>query len=656
MEGMEGKLQSREKVNYDFYSRVLLIEDNKGDARLVELLLDDAEGFECEIFNTVTLEGGIEAYAKEEFDAILLDLSLPDSQGFETLETFMARFPEANVIVLTGMSNKQLGIDAVRAGAQDYLVKGGFDSDWLTKALRYSIERSRSVKRLGEAQRLAKVGHWEYHILSNEFNASDEVYRILGYPPRCAAFNASFVGDDGSFLDFTKQIRENTLKYGRHKSDFVVNRPDGSEVTIYTDTSLTRNLKGEAISLGGIIQDVTSRKIREQLEKDRDLAIQSAKIKENLLARVSHEMRTPMNAILGMSNLLQKTTLSEEQSSMVGMVCQNSAHLLNIINDILDSSSIQTGKFRLHDEPFNLRELLANLRSVIEHKQQEKKVSFEMCIDDGIPEMVNGDASRLNQILVNLVGNAFKFTEKGTVKVRVVLLEALPDKSYIKFMVEDTGIGIPEDQVSEVFEPFSRIDNKEKNYEGTGLGLSIAYNLVAMMEGSMGVASTLGEGSTFFFEIPLGKVDPREIKTKQEANEVASLSKDIPYRILLVEDNKMNQLVAQKTIEREYPNITVEVANHGGLALERLLQDGPAFHLILMDLQMPVMDGYETTQKIRKEMPKHIADLPILAMTADAQIAQADKFLKHQMDDFVLKPFQPQQLFSKLAQHINNTN
>lgn len=641
--------QNDKPSGYDFYSRVLLIEDNMGDARLVELLLEESDTIDCEIVNKTNLADGMRALEEEQFDAILLDLSLPDSRGFETLEKFMVRFPDANVIVLTGLKDKKLGIDAVKAGAQDYLVKGGFDSDWLAKALRYSIERNRFLKRLEEAQKIAKVGHWEYNLGSREFTASDEIYRILGYTPRSPEFHIGNVENPESHLYFLQQIINQTIKLGAHKSDYVIRQATGEKVSVFIQTNLTKNSKGDIISVNGIIQDINDRKLREKLQKDHDLAVESSKIKERLLTRVSHEMRTPMNAILGMSNLVLKTEMDEEQVGLVEGIQQNSEHLLGIINDILQISTIQNGKLKFENKPFDLASLLSNLFNIVQYKLKENTIQFELDIREDVPKYVDGDPNRLHQVLINLVGNAFKFTERGKVRVTVENIASDGDEVWLKFFVTDTGIGIPEDKVADIFEPFNRIEYKEQNFEGTGLGLSIAHNIVTMQNGGMGVTSKVGEGSTFYFEIPFKKASHSLQGDDDDAPIIIEVDRQI--KLLLAEDNKFNQIVAKKTIEKEYDNIEVTIAQNGSEAIELLKENH--FDIILMDLQMPVMDGYEATQFIRDCLDETKAQITILAMTADAQIAQNDKFRKFKMDDYVLKPFRPKQLFEKLAYYIN---
>lgn len=751
-------------------NRVLLIEDNPGDARLVEILLEESDLVACEITHHSTLKDGVVELEKgEEFAAVLLDLTLPDSRGFETLESLITRFPYLNVIVMTGLSDKALGLEAVKFGAQDFLVKGAFDTDLLAKTLRYSIQRNGVLKRLEETQRLAHIGNWDYNPSTGLFLASDETYRIFGLRPRQTVFNAADIEDiDNPFHVFTTIHRETiaqgdelskdvkirhqngTYRYVNIRSKVVLEGNDWSSGGVIqditqrkqTEEEMTKSkeryqhiftkskdaiyictLEGKVIdfneatvSLFGvlgdelrnlddihtlyypkekatellvmlktqravkdfpievthknnevrycllsanllvtedfigynaILRDITEQKQAEKLRKARDLAEQSAKMKEQFIASVSHEMRTPMNAILGMSNILYQMELEEEQHNLVGSIKQSSEILLGIVNDILEISTIQNGKVVFENKDFNVRQLLDNMMSVMQYKAQEKDLYFQVIVDDTIPKMLKGDKLRLSQILYNLVGNAIKFTDNGYVKIYVKKMNDILDSVQLKFIVEDTGIGIPEDKVEAIFETFTRIRTKDRLFEGTGLGLSIAKNLVEQQGGRIGASSVMQEGSKFFFDLLLEVGN--EIDELPPENEEIDFDDDSKFKLLLVEDHKMNQLVARKTLERKFPNLELTIADNGQIAVDILLEH--TFDMVLMDIQMPIMDGYEATVHIRENMPQ-LDHLPVLAMTAHAHIAKDKQYLEYGMDDYVLKPFKPEDLFYKIKKYV----
>ena len=632
-------------------NKILLIEDNPGDARLVELLLMDTDLNECEITNATSLAEGMAHLAEgKDYIAILLDLTLPDSRGFETLEQLISKYPDNNVIVLTGLSDKSLGVNAVKAGAQDFLVKGAFEAEQLAKTLRYSIERRNALKRLEETQRIAHIGNWEFHLASGLFSASTEVFRLFGLKPRKTLVFEEVLEDPNHPFHQLKDWHESARKTGGFKDNVKIRKSDGEMRFAFIQCKLRRPSQNEYL-VHGIIQDVTEAKAAEEMRKARDVAERSAKMKQSFIASISHEMRTPMNAILGMSNLVIQTDLSPEQFKYIHSIKQSSEILLGIINDILEISTLENGKILFDNKPFDLNILLENLMDVMQYKAAEKQLEFKFSVADDVPSILVGDKLRLNQVLYNLVGNAVKFTDSGHVHIRISKIGEVEGKSNLRFEVEDTGIGIPEDKLNDVFGTFTRIRTKDRIFEGTGLGLSIAKNIVYQQQGNIGVTSEIGKGSVFIFEVAFEVGDKlvAEVNTPV-TDDPEKLNINRPLNLLLVEDHKMNQLVAKKTLEKKYDNIKLMIADNGQIAVDILKEND--FDIVLMDIQMPVMDGYEAVSYVRENMPEK-KDLPILAMTAHAHISKDEKFKEYGFNDFVLKPFEPSQLFSKIATYVN---
>ena len=357
-------------------------------------------------------------------------------------------------------------------------------------------------------------------------------------------------------------------------------------------------------------------------------------------------MRTPMNAILGMSNLVLKTDLNEEQHNYISNVKNSSELLLGIVNDILEISSIQAGKIKFNYANFDFKVLMENVINVMQYKVDEKNLVLELNIDPSIPKWFEGDQLRLNQILYNLVGNAIKFTDEGKVSINVIVVNESHGSWHIQFEVKDTGIGIPDDKIGVIFETFTRIRSKDRIFEGTGLGLSIAKNLIEYQGGKIWVESEHQVGSKFSFDL----IFEEGKEPVADAPSPDDFDSETAFNLLLCEDHMINRLVATKTLTKQFPNINLVVAENGKLGVEKLKEAD--FDIILMDIQMPVMDGYEATQYIRANMEAHKAELPILAMTAHANIAEDDKFKDYGMDDYVLKPFKPEQLFSKIGHYV----
>ena len=389
-----------------------------------------------------------------------------------------------------------------------------------------------------------------------------------------------------------------------------------------------------------------------------DQAQESSKAKSEFLASMSHEIRTPMNGVIGLLDILSASKLDAQQKHYLKLAQSSAKSLLSLINDILDFSKIESGKLALEKVDFNIVELANEFVDVMSHTAQEKGLSlfFEA---DGMEKhgWVNGDPTRLRQIFTNLVGNALKFTHEGQVDLLVGLAER-DGQTWLRVSVRDTGIGIPEDKLSSLFESFTQVDaSTTRKYGGTGLGLTISNQLAALM-GATGlqVESELGKGSCFWFEFPT-TVPEYPPETWMDENPVEPYVKKplvqgsdgVKQRVLLVEDNAVNQVVAQMLIEAD--GFEVEIANDGQEALAKLNAHPEQFVLVFMDCQMPVMDGYTSTRAIRGgEGGECYKSVPVIAMTANAMQGDREKCLEAGMDDYISKPIDAEVLSDKLSE------
>ncbi len=380
--------------------------------------------------------------------------------------------------------------------------------------------------------------------------------------------------------------------------------------------------------------------------------------KSDFLANMSHELRTPMHAIMGMTDLAQKTELNDKQKYYLNNVYNSAENLLHIINEILDFSKIGANKLELENIDFQLEDLIDNMITMIKLKAEEKDIQLSANIDPGIPKNLNGDPLRLSQVLINLGDNAIKFSNQGdTISFNIISLEETELDTRLQFNVLDTGIGISQEQQVRLFQPFNQADNSTtREYGGTGLGLAISKNIVEMMGGKIWVESEQDAGSSFRFTVSLKKaglkkqLDSLPQKAPLNTQNKSAYDEDTARlhgaKILVVDDNDLNHEYIHELLEMK--GITVEAAFNGQEALNVLTKQ--SFDGVLMDCQMPNMDGYETTYQIRKQ--KKFKDMPIIAMTANAMEGDREKALAAGMNDYISKPFKIDDMFTTLTKWI----
>jgi PAS domain S-box-containing protein len=412
--------------------------------------------------------------------------------------------------------------------------------------------------------------------------------------------------------------------------------------------------EGRPAWLLGISEDITEQRAAERnLAEARIQAEKANQAKSDFLANMSHEIRTPMNGIIGLTELALRTELNAQQTDYLEKVSQSAQSLLGLLNDILDLSKIEAHRLELESIPFDLHELLGQISSLMAIHSQQKGIPLRVQTDPDIPRHLLGDPLRIKQILLNLVGNSFKFTKEGEISIEVRPgLHAQPGCLPVTFTVRDTGIGISREQQQEMFKPFVQSDSSTTRlYGGTGLGLAITRQLVEMMDGSIELISAPGEGSSFIFTLPLPLSSAEELAAHREQAELggpdpAVLDSIRGARILLVEDNKINQQVAVELLSQEC--FIVDLAENGQEALD-LLQPGK-YDLVLMDLQMPVMDGYQAVAAIRSQ--RDYDSLPVLAMSANAMRHDREQCRAAGMNDHIPKPVDRRQLLAALCRWI----
>jgi len=398
-----------------------------------------------------------------------------------------------------------------------------------------------------------------------------------------------------------------------------------------------------------IKQGVLARERLDSAIRAKEHAENSERFKQQFLANMSHEIRTPMNSIVGVTNLLVNSPLNDGQKKYLNVIRKSAENLLVIINDILDLSKIEAGKMEFEQTPFMVSDVLDTAYHTMLFRAEEKKLEFKLDIEEDVPKVLIGDPVRLTQVLINLSGNAIKFTENGSVTIRVHLKNKNTESADVEFSVIDTGIGIPEDKLGKIFESFSQASSDTtRKYGGTGLGLTISKQLIELQGGAIQVTSTMGKGTCFSFHLAyqIGKMEDVGKAVVQESDASPSELKGI--HILLVEDNPFNQMVAVDTLTDLVKEINIDVADNGKIALDMLAKKD--YDILLMDVQMPEMDGFEATQRIRTTFDKPKCNTPIMAMTANVTLDEVEKCFESGMDQYISKPFAQQDLINKIAQ------
>ena len=643
---------------------ILTIDDEKMIREMLADYLEDA-GYTV----IVAQDGlsGIAAFEAHAPDAVLVDLRMPVLDGLEVLIHVTKAAPETPVIMVSGTGVLRDVIEALRLGAWDYVTKPIEDMAVLEHALTKCLERARLVREnrenratlelqvaartrelaLSEAKARSLVDIVNDYItdvdLEGQYTfASPKVRNILGYAPE------ELLGRP--FVDFVPQ--EMRSRAWAHFQNHLL-RPtplpptentrvhkDGHVIHVEICTTPIVDTDGALLGFRSGTRDISDRKATEQaLIKAKELAEAASEAKTQFLANMSHELRTPLNGIIGMTQLLLRTSVTADQRELLELSLDSSRHLFHIVSDLLESSNLEVGKISLMAAPFDLHDMCSTLFRTLETQASGKGLLLSWTIEPNVPRHVLADAARLKQILINILGNAIKFTSKGSVTVQVDM--AGPDR--LRVIVADTGIGIAQHKLHAIFDSFTLgEDFLTKKYGGTGLGLSISKKLVEMMDGNITAQSTEGEGSVFtvIVRVGIGEQSLSSIPpTKPHAMQGRGLA------ILLAEDEPVNQLFASRILSKHGHAVTV--VDDGEKALAALKAD--TFDLVLMDIQMPRMNGLDAVRKIRSgKAGRHNAAIPVIALTAYAMERDRELGKEAGMTGFIAKPFEIDTLLDEI--------
>jgi PAS domain S-box-containing protein len=446
---------------------------------------------------------------------------------------------------------------------------------------------------------------------------------------------------DISVITKSRELSKNKQSF---EVDLLVYRKDGQPLWISVINSVILDAEGKVDKYIEVIIDITAKKKAEiELIAAKEEALQLSRAKDMFISVMSHEIRTPLNAVIGMSHLLLDDNPVEIQKENLGILKFSAENLMTLINNVLDFTKIETGNIELEKTDVDLHELVQSIAHSMQFNANEKKIYLKYTIDDIIPKTIIGDSTRLCQVLLNLVGNAIKFTETGGVTIDLSVVEQTNKDVKIRFAVTDTGIGIASDKINTIFESFKQAEaDTSRKYGGTGLGLAITKRLIELHDARINVDTVPGQGSTFWFTI---KFEKGHIHANNNNNKVET---GLQLNVLVVDDNQINRLLINKVLSKW--GATIDFAENGQEAIDKV-EANPNFDVVLMDIHMPVMGGLEATEIIRAKSDPYYQQLPIIALTASMLNSEVNEIVRSGMNDYILKPFDPKGLYDKLSKY-----
>lgn len=708
-------------IDQEKTANILIVEDSEADIELYKRFIQQEQTYKYTIYDTDNIAEALELIKTRFFDIVLTDYMLPDGTGLGLIQQIkeMEGTEDVCLIMITAYGNEKIVIESIKNGGSDYLIKDTITPQLIRKTFRDNLNKRRLSKQLHRIQYqknlLSKISlsiRQTLDLQSMMNQAVIEIKKAL-HCDRAIIYTLNNLGEgkiiaeaveqpfqsilNFSITDTFLQQKKNRDEYVKCCRKFVID--DIKEANIEPcHYNLLANLEVKSIAALPIILETTNEPLWglliihycqenhywqnyeetflneialqisvavkqgllvEELKKERDRANKATQAKSEFLANMSHEIRTPMNGILGMAELLLYNDLSPEIEDYVTTIQASGKNLLNIINDILDLSKLEAGKVELSNEMFIMSKFIEETSKIFKLNLEKKNLTLNINIEPECNKNYYGDPSRLRQILINLVNNAIKFTEKGEVEIIIKTeqsedrLNQLPpiqeNEIPLYFAVRDTGLGIPLDAQKKLFQAFEQIDNvASKSVEGTGLGLSICKKLINLMKGQIGVKSKPNKGSTFWFNIILETAQEEIELTQNFQQTIKSTKNKTPSKglILVAEDNLINQKVI--LLQLQNLNYDCIIANNGEEAIK--LSTQYPFKLILMDCQMPNIDGYSATQEIKKNQITQ--KLPIIGLSAYAMKQDRDKCFAVGMDDYLQKPCQIDQLLEVLEKWL----
>ncbi len=631
--------------------KVQIIEDYQQDISILENAIKQS-GLEIDITVSRSIEEAIEITSKNNFDCIFLDYYFPKQNGSDFLKYYSSKNKSGNIIMVTSQEDVHMAVECMKLGASDFLTKNQITPASIGKSLRYvlKIKEAREDAERAEAALLESEFKLKNIIAKSPiilFNI-DKSGKITLFRGK-AAFNLSIKPEaviDRNLSEFTNELpirREDfnkacTTNETNYKTAVNGHHFDVNYIPIRNEDKQINGMMGVAIDITSFIKN------EEELMNTIEVKEGSAKIKEQFLANMSHEIRTPIHGIISLTQFVLNTTISDEQKKYLDLIRKSADTLLVIVNDILDLSKIDSGKLVFEETPFSIKDTLQTAVASFIPKTTEKNIELKTEVSKNLPDTLSGDPVRLTQIINNLLGNAVKFTDKGSVRIVVNTLEQNSTHIVLEFRISDTGIGIPAHKIDSIFESFTQAgDDITRKYGGTGLGLTITKQLIERQNGSIHVESIANEGTTFIFNIPYKiSVENNQELIKEKKN-IIHLPNTL--KVLIAEDHDINRFIIEKMF-KEW-GLTPTFAITGVEAVKAAKEQ--IFDVILMDIEMPDMNGYRATEIIRAELPYPNNTVPIIAMTGHAMTGEKEKCIGIGMNDYLSKPFKPEDLKQRIA-------
>ncbi|MCB1174465.1 MAG: response regulator [Leptospiraceae bacterium] len=675
---------------------ILYVEDSKATAMLIKKIVE-SKGAVCQIARNG--EEALPLLSKEHFDLILIDYDLPDVTGLDLIRWVVARQMDTPCVMLTAVGDEEIAFQAMQEGAYDFVLKSSNvqNINLIDLTILKALERQKLIREKNKAYESLKKSEEDYRTLvqilpdivfkidsDGMFTFLNDAVRELGYEPSSLIgrhFSVLLHPDDAAKVDRHKVLPEfkgritgpegapklfNERRTGDRSTRFLEVRLRDNQkmmaspaarfglISSWGEVSVTGQIQTTGSDLSypgsaGIIRNITVRKENERLLIEaKQKAEEADRLKSIFLANMSHEIRTPMNAIIGYTDLLIDLRPDLKQREYLDIIKDSGSMLLNLINNILDLSRMESDQMQIVNKSVDLHALLQSVYSniAILIRKQARNIELEVQLPAAVPRFVRTDAFRLKQVLMNLLGNAVKFTESGSISFGI---EMVAD-DMLQFHVRDTGQGIADSDLENIFDPFRQFHQNAQKYGGTGLGLAICKNIVELMQGHIWCESSTGleSGTTFYFQLPCLESSHALLPQAEPDRQKFWLA---GHKVLVADDNPVNQLLAQRILESVA--IQVTTADNGQSCFQKYLAD-PEIELILMDLQMPEMSGIEVTSRIRShEQSSGRSKTLILALTAVSMAEEKDRCLAAGFDDFLTKPIDKAHLLDTLQRLLS---